>query len=97
MSKIYDRYGEVKSLYEILEELTSHCAALSLETPKIKIILPKKVIENFSTSFAPKERIVLYGETPRINPYLIKSVNTFSGTIELFNDEDNEVTTKDKL
>lgn len=97
MSKIYDRYGEVKSLCEILEELSLYCYQSNCGSPTIKIILPKKVLEYFSSQFRSKERIVLAGEPPPLNPNYIKSLTTFAGKIELFNDEDNEVTTKDKV
>ena len=90
-------YGKSFSLMEILDELTSHCQLITGKKEKIKLILPKKVIENFSLMAKPKERIILYGEVQDPVNWKVSSLYGHGGIVELFNDEDNEVTIKESV
>jgi hypothetical protein len=94
-------YGETKSLQEILEELAVHCQMVSLGTPTIKVILPRAVIDNFSSTFCAKQRFIPTNEAPANGipekSLVIKSLVLSAGRVELFNDEDNEVTIKETI
>jgi hypothetical protein len=80
MDKLLSEYGEELNLMDILEQLGTYCLQNFGNPNEIKIILPKKVLEEFSAG-----------------PNTIRTVpTTWSGRIELFNADDNEVTMKDK-
>ena len=90
-------YGKTFGLMEILDELTSHCQLITGKKEKIKLILPKKVIENFSITTKPIERTTLYGEVQDPAYWKVLSLYGRGGIVELFNDEDNEVTIKESV
>ena len=86
-------YIKRKSLVDIFEELALYCELQGVSKPVIKIVLPKQIIEEYSKSLMPSQQIKLLGQSD-LTKSLIKSVSLTSGTVELYNDEENEVTKK---
>lgn len=85
-------YVKEKTLYEIIEDLAYYCRSEG-NNSNIKIILPKPVLEQFSNFALPKERIKLAGE-PTTDKPTIRTVVTFSGEIQIFDNEDYDVVKK---
>jgi hypothetical protein len=97
ISKIHEEYGYQKSLQEILEELSIYCSVNFVyhEDNKIKLILPDKIMKQYSKIAFAKERIILNGNIVHEPKPIMKPVlYTAGGTIALFTDEDYTVTKK---
>ena len=81
-------YGKEVTFQEILELLVLHCHNAGVKNPKVKVVLPKQIIDQFSASLRAKER--LGGSESIVSSFHASC----PGTVELFNDQDNEVTEK---
>ena len=53
-------YGKENSLMEILNELALHCSSQMGKPVRIKLTLPKSVVDNFSKTFGPIEKITTF-------------------------------------
>ncbi len=78
------------NLIDILNELTAHCCLITGKQCELKLILPDKVIEEFSKEFKPKERIVLFGQDPETPESNIRYVNGIGGTVKLIKESEIE-------
>ena len=84
-------YGQEKPLTEILEDLALYCYISGIR-PSIKVLMPKAAIKKFTDAFPYTQRVLPYNEE---TGYRTSKLHTsFNGIIELFNDEENEVTRK---
>lgn len=82
-----NEYGKYGDLQEILEDLTVYCALNFANSNDIKVILPKKIIEQFSIGFRPIAKTTL---TDTAKDMAIRTLWTSMGTVSLHSIEDNQ-------
>jgi hypothetical protein len=51
-----NEYGEIKTLEEILLDLTKYCALNFVTEANIKVVLPDEIVDQFALSFKKKTK-----------------------------------------
>jgi hypothetical protein len=86
-------YYPLKTLIEVLEEL-SEVVAREADAPEtVSLILPKQVLEKLETSLGVKEKIKYSPSTPTDEVHM-GDLWTNNGKVKLYSDAKNKVTEK---
>lgn len=95
----FAEYGGEKSLQEILEELSLYCSInfADVHENNIKLILPDKILKQYTKTMFAKERIVIKGNIVQEPVVLEHPVLWIAGgTVALFSLDEHTVTKKRK-
>jgi len=85
----------MKELHLILEDFMLWCQSQTSErVEKVTIVLPDRVIENFSKQFSPKEKVVMEDTGDMLLRSRISRMWVNSGIVELRGEDEFEVRPK---